>query len=88
MEQLPENVIHVTGFGVFRGFTQSNPSWDAVSILPDHLELNGKRYDIVKHNVPVTYTAVDNKVQEIWSKNPKVCLICLHFIKMILLIFN
>lgn len=73
MEQLPQNVIHVTGFGVFRGFTKSNPSWEAVSILPDHLECDGKRYDIVKHNVPVTYTAVDDKVQEIWSKNPKVC---------------
>lgn len=72
MEKLPENVIHVTGFGVFRGFTQSNPSWEAVSLLPEYIESNQQRIKIVKHEVPVTYNAVDEKVQEIWSSNPKV----------------
>lgn len=72
MEHIPENAIHVTGFGVFRGFTSKNPSWEAVSQLPDHIEHNGQTIPIVKHQVPVTYEAVDKKVHEIWSTKPKV----------------
>lgn len=72
MGNLPENVIHVTGFGPFRNFTESNPSWEAVSKLPDHIVHLGQSIPIVKHEVPVTYAAVDQKVQEIWSSKPKV----------------
>lgn len=72
MEKLPENVIHVTGFGVFRGFSKSNPSWEAVSKLPDQIVHNNHTIPIVKHEVPVEYTAVDEKVQHIWSSKPKV----------------
>lgn len=72
MEKWPENVIHISGFGPFRGFQQSNPSWKAVSLLPNYIELDGKRLQIVKHEVPVTYEAVDGKVREIWATNPKV----------------
>lgn len=72
MGTLPENVIHVSGFGPFRGFTTSNPSWEAVSILPDYIVHNGEKIPIVKHYIPVTYTAVDQKIHEIWSSNPKV----------------
>lgn len=75
MAKYPENVIHVTGFGPFRGFTKSNPSWEAVSILPDHIVHNDQVIPIVKHEVPVTYAAVDEKVKELWSYNPKVILI-------------
>lgn len=72
MENFPENVIHVTGFGVFRGFTSVNPSWEAVKQLPDHINHNGQTIPIVKHQVSVTYEAVDKKIHEIWSKKPKV----------------
>lgn len=71
---MPENVIHVTGFGVFRGFTKKNPSWEAVSQLPNHIIYNEQTISIVKHEVPVTYADVDKKVQEIWSSKPKVSL--------------
>lgn len=72
MAQLPESTIHVTGFDVFRGFTKSNPSWEAVSLLPDQFELDQQLIKIVKHQVPVTYAAVDKKLAEIWASNPKV----------------
>lgn len=72
MENFSENAIHVTGFGVFRGFTKANPSWETVSKLPDHIVHNGQTIAIVKHEVPVTYADVDKKVQEIWSTKPKV----------------
>lgn len=72
MENFPDNVIHVTGFGVFRGFTSVNPSWEAVKQLPNHIVHNGETIPIVKHQVPVTYDAVDKKIHEIWSKKPKV----------------
>lgn len=72
MEKIPENVIHVTGFGPFRGFTKTNPSWEAVKQLPDSIEYNGQEIPIVKHEVPVTYCAVDKKVDEIWETKPKV----------------
>lgn len=71
MEKHPENVIHVTGFGPFRGFTESNPSWTAVSQLPDHIVHNGQQIPIIKHEIPVTYAAVDKKVKEIWASKPK-----------------
>lgn len=72
MDHLPENVIHVTGFGVFRGFTTANPSWEAVSQLPGHIMHNDQTIPIVKHEVPVSYDIVDEKIQEIWSRKPKV----------------
>lgn len=72
MENFQENGIHVTGFGVFRGFTSTNPSWEAVNQLPDHIVHNGQTIPIIKHQVPVTYEAVDKKVHEIWSRKPKV----------------
>lgn len=72
MENFPDNVIHVTGFGVFRGFTSKNPSWEAVRQLPDQIIHNGQMIPIVKHQVPVTYEGVDKKFHEIWSKKPKV----------------
>lgn len=68
----PENLIHVTGFGPFRGFTKSNPSWEAVSLLPDYIIHNGQQISIVKHEIPVTYKAVDQKIKEIWASKPKV----------------
>lgn len=72
MENTLENVIHVTGFGVFRGFTDTNPSWEAVSRLPEAVEINHKRFPIVKHEVPVTYADVNEKIKDIWTQKPKV----------------
>ncbi|XP_031616922.1 uncharacterized protein LOC116336877 isoform X2 [Contarinia nasturtii] len=76
MEKHPENVIHVTGFGPFRGFTESNPSWLAVSALPDNILHNNELIPIVKHEIPVTYAAVDQKVKEIWASKPKLVVHC------------
>lgn len=72
METLPEDVIHVTGFGPFRGFTKSNPSWEAVSLLPEYIEYKGQHIAILKHEIPVTYVAVDQKIKEIWTSKPRV----------------
>lgn len=72
MENAFDNVIHVTGFGVFRGFADTNPSWEAVSRLPEAVEINNKRFAIVKHEVPVTYADVNEKIKDIWTQKPKV----------------
>lgn len=66
------NVIHVTGFGPFRGFTDKNPSWEAVSRLPDHIEHNDMKLTVKKHNVAVTYDAVDEIVPKLWQTKPLV----------------
>lgn len=66
------NIVHVTGFDVFGGFENVNPSWEAVSLLPKLVTVGGSSYSIQKHKVPVTYTAVDTKVPELWTDNPAV----------------
>lgn len=80
MGKVPENSIHVTGFGPFRNFTKSNPSWEAVSLLPNNIVHSGQSILIVKHEVPVTYAAVDQKVHEIWSSKPKVSIDIQNFL--------
>lgn len=65
-------LIHVTGFGEFSGFEKVNPSWEAVSLLPDSLDVNGTSYAIQKHRVPVAYNEVDAKVPTLWKDNPAV----------------
>lgn len=65
-------IVHVTGFGEFSGFENINPSWEAVSLLPDSLDVNGTNYAIQKHRVPVTYNEVDAKVPTLWKDNPAV----------------
>lgn len=66
------NVIHVTGFGPFRGFTEKNPSWEVVSCLPDYIEHNKRKIILEKHNVAVTYEAVDAIVPKLWQTKPLV----------------
>lgn len=72
---LSNDIIHVTGFGRFRGFTETNPSWEAVSLLPIEIEFNDKKFIIEKHEVAVTYEAVDKIVPALWAQNPKVFII-------------
>lgn len=64
--------IKVTGFDVFNGFEDVNPSWAAVSLLPDKIEFNDEQFIVQKHKVPVTYCAVDAKVDELWADRPVV----------------
>lgn len=71
------NVICVTGFGPFRGFTEKNPSWEAVLRLPDYIEYNEKKLTIEKYNIAVTYEAVDEVVPKLWQKKPLVSM-CKH----------
>lgn len=66
------NVIQVTGFGPFRDFIDVNPSWEAVSRLPDHIEHNGKKLIVEKHKIAVTYEAVDEIVPKLWQEKPLV----------------
>lgn len=63
--------ILVTGFGPF-GSIAVNASWEAVKLLPE--ELDG--FEIVKEQVPVTYTDVDEVIPRRWSDlKPKVCIL-------------
>lgn len=66
------NIIHVTGFGPFRGFRVKNPSWEAVSLLPDKITCNNKPFWLKKHQVSVEYDAVNELVPKFWSDNPTV----------------
>lgn len=80
-EWTERNVIHVTGFGPFRQFEAGNPSWDAVSRLPDFIEHNDRKLTIEKHKVPVTYEAVDEIVPKLWKTKPLVSRCCDHKLK-------
>lgn len=71
-ERVKRKVIHVTGFGPFRGFTEKNPSWEAVSRLPDAIEHSNEILIIEKHNVAVTYEAVNEIVPKLWQTKPLV----------------
>ncbi|KAK9872462.1 hypothetical protein WA026_017931 [Henosepilachna vigintioctopunctata] len=54
--------ILVTGFGPF-GNHPINASWEAVKLLPD--EFLGHK--VVKCQIPVSYTDVENKIPQMWS---------------------
>lgn len=64
----PNNNVLVTGFGPF-GEHQVNASWEAVSALPDKIE----GYNIIKHQIPVSYQYVEENVPLLWKRyTPKV----------------
>ncbi|CAD7078917.1 unnamed protein product [Hermetia illucens] len=73
---MDENLVIVTGFGPFVGHELVNASWEAVRLLPDSLEHDGKTHNIEKVLIPVQYDAVDEKVDEIWKRNPKLVIHC------------
>lgn len=77
-EGTERNLIHVTGFGPFRGFAEKNPSWEAVSGLPDFIEHTEMKLPIVKHNVAVTYDAVNEIIPKLWQTKPLVSMKCLE----------
>lgn len=66
------NIVHVTGFGPFRGFRTKNPSWEAVSLLPDNITCNDKSFLLRKHQVSVEYDVVNEVVPKLWSDSPTV----------------
>ena len=68
------DLVHVTGFGPFEDFEEINPSWEAVALLPDQIEVEGISYEVRKHKVPVTYAAVNEILPKLWADNPKVSL--------------
>lgn len=67
------DLIYVTGFGLFGGHEQVNASWEAVRLLPTvHILADGSRYRLKLREVPVTYSDVDQAVDDIWKEDPKV----------------
>lgn len=66
------DLIVVTGFGPFRGHEKVNPSWEAVKILPDTLDFNGKVFKLLKKEIPVTYEDVDRTEEDLWAMDPLV----------------
>lgn len=69
---MPSNLIVVTGFGPFRGHEQVNPSWEAVKLLPDTLECEGKQYPVRKIPITVSYDEVDKSLEDVWALDPMV----------------
>lgn len=70
--EMPSKTIVVTGFGPFRGHEQVNPSWEAVKLLPDVLEYEGKQYPVKKMEIPVAYADVDGSLEDVWADDPMV----------------
>lgn len=62
-----DNIL-ITGFGPF-GVHKINASWECVSLLPN--EIQG--YNIIKKEIPVMYSYVEENIPQLWNKyNPKV----------------
>ncbi|KAI5697557.1 pyroglutamyl-peptidase 1 [Diaphorina citri] len=60
--------VLITGFGPFKTHT-INPSWEAVSLLPDRIP--NTNIEIVKEQIQVSYNYVDVTVPALWKKyNP------------------
>lgn len=76
------NVV-VTGFGPFVGHETVNASWEAVRELPlEHTLPDGRICHLHRQKVAVTYKAVDEAVEQIWSGKPDVSAV--HHISLLL----
>lgn len=72
---LESNLIVVTGYGQFKGH-DINASGEAVKLLPENIEINGKTFDIRKKIIEVVYEDVDGAVDEIWNMKPFLVVHC------------
>lgn len=70
------STIICTGFDVFAGNEDKNASWEAVKLLPDQIIYQNFTFDLKKIKVPVSYSAVDKLVEEIWASEPLVIICC------------
>lgn len=69
------NLIVVTGYGRFNGHN-INSSEEAVKLLPENFEINGKKFEIRKKIIEVVYDNVDIAVDEIWNMRPFLVVHC------------
>lgn len=69
------NLIVVTGYGQFKGH-DINASEEAVKLLPESIEINGKTFVIRKKIIEVVYESVDCAVEEIWNMKPLLVVHC------------
>lgn len=73
MSESDSNLVYVTGFGLFGEHTEKNASWEAVRLLPDEFVLSdGRKCNLKRLEIPVTYGGVEDAVSKIWDENPKV----------------
>jgi pyrrolidone-carboxylate peptidase len=70
-----ENLVVVTGYGQFAGH-EVNASGEAVKLLPEKIEIGGKKYQIKKIEIQVVYDDVDNALEQIWSLKPHLVIHC------------
>lgn len=60
-------LIVVTGFGVFRGHEEVNPSWEAVKALP--AVWDDEQHELVVEEIPVEYDFVLKEVPGRWLRH-------------------
>ena len=68
--------ILITGFAPFGG-EAVNPSWEAVSLLPDSFcTLGGEQAELAKYEMPVSYDRCGQIIEELISREKPDCVIC------------
>lgn len=70
-----EDLIVVTGYGPFNGH-EVNASGESVKLLPKDIKVGNRNYKIETIEIPVEYSEVDLKVQEIWKMRPHLVVHC------------
>jgi len=68
--------ILITGFAPFGGET-INPSWEAVSRLPDQFYTSGgEEAVLIKHQMPVSYNRCGTLIEDYMRKDHPDCVVC------------
>lgn len=68
--------ILITGFAPFGG-EAINPSWEAVSRLPDQFQtLKGVQAELVKYQMPVSYDRCGGIIEELIEREQPDCVVC------------